>query len=227
VKVCPTCKRKLAENAPICPGCGHDFVADKIKKAAETGRAIVLLAVVLGLLGLVLLSPGVIINTIRGRYKHRSRSFLVTAITDWQTWIISLPLSIPAIFMLVHVSGEISSQQAQISNAAAEHGDAQDNVSSPSSEVQPATPAQVSMPLTPFESSSSQLLYSVVGVSGGDFLNVHSGPGSTNGVTARLPNGYSGISIIGPPVMNDTTEWVDIEFGGGSGWVNRAYLKAD
>jgi hypothetical protein len=87
--------------------------------------------------------------------------------------------------------------------------------------------AESTPPLTPFESASAQLLYSVVGVAPGDALNVHSEPGSTNSITARLRNGYSGITIIGAPVMNDTTEWVNINFRGGSGWVNRAYLKAD
>jgi len=82
-------------------------------------------------------------------------------------------------------------------------------------------------PLTPFEQAPTQLLYSVVGVAAGDTLNVHSGAASSNSITARLPNGYSGITIIGASVMNNTTEWVNISFRDGSGWVNKVYLKAD
>ena len=94
-------------------------------------------------------------------------------------------------------------------------------------EVRPAIPvAESTVPLTPFQSSPAQQLYFVGGVAADDTLNVHSGPGSNKSITARLPNGYEGITIIGASVMNDTTEWVNISSKDGSGWVNKQYLNA-
>ena len=93
--------------------------------------------------------------------------------------------------------------------------------STPPIVIPPATPG------TPSLSSPAQPWYSVAGVSSGDTLNVHSGPNSTSEITARLPNGYNKLTIVGDPVMNANTAWVNIIFGDGSGWVNRAYLSAE
>ena len=87
-------------------------------------------------------------------------------------------------------------------------------------------------PLVPFlsepvEAAPMQLSYSVVGVARGDTLNVRNGPSAKHGITAKLPNGYTKIRIVGAPVMNDTTEWVKISFGAQSGWVGKQYLEAE
>ena len=72
-----------------------------------------------------------------------------------------------------------------------------------------------------------ETLYLVVGVARGDFLNVHSRASASSAVVARLPNGYDGVQIVGEPVMNDTTQWVQVHFGDHTGWVSRVYLKPD
>lgn len=68
--------------------------------------------------------------------------------------------------------------------------------------------------------------YAVTGIAKNDALNVHGGPGSNYEVIAKLPNGYQGVQIVGASVMNGTTEWVQINFKNQSGWVTKAYLKA-
>jgi uncharacterized protein YraI len=67
----------------------------------------------------------------------------------------------------------------------------------------------------------------VIGIAAGDTLNVRNGPSAANGVTIQLPNGYGGITVVDSPVMNNGTEWVNIRFRDGSGWVNRQYLRAN
>jgi hypothetical protein len=95
-------------------------------------------------------------------------------------------------------------------------------------EIQRAVPvAEPRAPLTPFYQSSAGQTFSVVGIAAGDTLNVRNGPSAANGVTIQLPNGYGGITIIGSPVMNDSTEWVNTRFRDGSGWVNSQYLRVD
>jgi len=74
---------------------------------------------------------------------------------------------------------------------------------------------------------AQQIVYTVVGVSNGDLLNVHSEPSSSSSITAKLPNGYANVRIIGASVMNDTTEWVNISCEAGSGWVNKQYLETE
>lgn len=98
-----------------------------------------------------------------------------------------------------------------------------------SQSVDQSTPPIIAspVPLAPFLSSPTQASYSVVGIPSGDALNVHSGPASTSAITARLPNGYDKITIVGDPIMNDTTAWVNIAFRDSSGWVNKAYLGAE
>jgi hypothetical protein len=80
---------------------------------------------------------------------------------------------------------------------------------------------------SPKNGSSPGALYSVVGVARGDALNVRSRPGANHEIVARLPNGYSGLRIVGVPVMNGTTEWVQIAFGNRTGWVTKLYLQPE
>jgi hypothetical protein len=95
-------------------------------------------------------------------------------------------------------------------------------------EIQRAVPvAAPTAPLTPFYQSSTGQTFSVIGIAAGDTLNVRNGPSAANGVTIQLPNGYGGITVVDSPVMNNGTEWVNIRFRDGSGWVNRQYLRAD
>ena len=69
--------------------------------------------------------------------------------------------------------------------------------------------------------------YVVTGIAVGDTLNVRTGPGVNNEISARLPNGYRDIQIVGAPVLNGTTPWVQIRFGERTGWVTRSFLKPE
>ena len=350
---CPTCNRKLANNAKVCPSCQHDFVADRRQKALVAAILGLIFAAVAAIIGLVLLSPGIIINTIRGRYRNRTRGLLSSALRDWQTWLISLPFAIPVIVVTINSWNEISAErtareqhlahvieQSQTesrelaliipavdrsyfpsptevvitdvsmkSKYSPEYGEyspassvpppvvffrdlpqfraeetntvqkfylinfdeqwvlrfenaskrdkvlrtlseavnawrgrfpeavkskdtprhlaAGDNEQVASTEIRRPVPV-LDQSQPPANQRAAEIqFYSVVGVATGDTLNVRSGPGGNNAVTARLPNGYRGIRVIGASVMNDTTEWVPISFETQSGWVRKQYLQAE
>ena len=98
-------------------------------------------------------------------------------------------------------------------------------------EVRQALPARSGNEPAPHEESlplaspATGQSYVVAGVAAGDTLNVRSGPGANHEVVARLPGGYRNIQIIGAPVLNGTTPWVQIKFGERTGWVTRPYLR--
>jgi len=69
--------------------------------------------------------------------------------------------------------------------------------------------------------------YSVTGIESRDTLNVRFGPGTNYDILARLPNGAGRIRVVGEPIMNDATEWVQIAFGDRTGWVAKVHLKAE
>ena len=69
--------------------------------------------------------------------------------------------------------------------------------------------------------------FTVQGVASGDTLSVRAGPGVNFSNVYNLRNGSSGIEIIGDPVRNEETEWVQIQFNEQQGWVRKKYLKAD
>ena len=96
--------------------------------------------------------------------------------------------------------------------------------------VRQAAPVTAATPLTAPAAptpAAVPVLYEVTGIAAGDTLNVRSGPGANNEVIARLPNGYRDIQIIGAPVLNGTTPWVQIKFGERTGWVTRPYLRPE
>lgn len=327
------CGRKVSYNAKVCPGCGHDFVQAK-KDSEEFQDAVISLlawiiegAASLGikamkLVGLALISPGIVINIKRERYNGITSGLISYALKDWQTWIIALPFAISVILMVNNSLNELSVPKAAKSAAivkktvdqsnlsqidvhydplaamrTAEQSKAKDreisdgalietpsaapvtdlppanNTSAPSStEIAPPTESQEAKPtlesptVNPFpavvsavrdlfkspptptvdpfpaaprpriiapapnenrKATDAQIYYSVTGVTRGDTLNVRSGPGTNNSVTAKLSNGDTKIQISGLSVMNDTTEWVHITFGEKSGWVRKQYLKAE
>ena len=305
------CGRKVSYNAKVCPGCGHDFVQAK-KDSEEFWDAVISLlawiiegAASLGikamkLVGLALISPGIVINIKRERYNGITSGLISYALKDWQTWIIALPFAISVILMVNNSLNELSVPKAAKSAAivkktvdqsnlsqidvhydplgamrTAEQSKAKDreisdgalietpsaapvtdlppanNTSAPSStEIVPPTESQEAKPtlesptVNPFpaalrpriiaaapaenrKATDAQIYYSVTGLTRGDTLNVRSGPGTNNSVTAKLSNGDTKIQISGVPVMNDTTEWVHITFGEKSGWVRKQYLKAE
>ena len=89
--------------------------------------------------------------------------------------------------------------------------------------VSDAPPATLLAP-TP---ASTPVLYEVTGIAAGDTLNVRSGPGVNNEITVRLPNAYRNIQIVGLPVFNGNTPWVQIKFGERTGWVTKSFLKPE
>jgi hypothetical protein len=103
----------------------------------------------------------------------------------------------------------------------------------PTPEVRLAIPMRDSIAPSPPQAEASStpspiaLSYSVVGVTDGDTLNVRSGPGVSNHIIARLPNGTTHIGVIGTSVMNRTTEWVPIQVGGRTGWVTKQHLQRE
>lgn len=79
----------------------------------------------------------------------------------------------------------------------------------------------------PVQSEAGEPLHSVVGINVGDTLNVRLGAGANYEVVARLPNGASRLRIVGEPIMNGSTEWVQIVFGDRTGWVVKSYLRPE
>ena len=98
-------------------------------------------------------------------------------------------------------------------------------------EIRRATPIENTAAMTPLVSpstaESTERLYLVIGIAKGDTLNVRSGPGANNKITAQLPAGFTGIRVVGQPVMNGSTEWVSITFGDRAGWVTKQYLQSE
>jgi hypothetical protein len=87
---------------------------------------------------------------------------------------------------------------------------------------------QSQLPVNPSQSVlPKQTFYSVTNIAQHDTLNVRSGPGVSNDLVARLPNNFSGIRILGEPILNGTTEWVQIVFDNRTGWVVKSYLKPE
>jgi hypothetical protein len=91
--------------------------------------------------------------------------------------------------------------------------------------------AAIQQPQSPVDPSQSvlpkQTFYSVTNIAQDDTLNVRSGPGVSYDLVARLPNNSSGIRILGEPVLNGMTEWVQIVFDNRTGWVVKSYLKPE
>jgi hypothetical protein len=94
------------------------------------------------------------------------------------------------------------------------------------SDAQPAL-SPLSLPGLPVNAGVEESWYSVTGIESGDTLNVRLGAGSNYDIVARLPNGAGRIRIVGEPLMNGVTEWVQIAFGDRTGWVAKHYLKVE
>ncbi len=78
---------------------------------------------------------------------------------------------------------------------------------------------------TPAPTRDTSVTYRVVYVAADDLLNVRSGPGVTNPVLTTLSPGASGVNLnAGTATAVGTAQWVAIQAGGVSGWVNDAYL---
>ncbi len=99
---CPKCSHRVSETADRCPECGEDFAARRRQEAAGHALGFALLLLLLAAAGLMILSPGIVVNVLRGRYGNRSGNIIWTAMRDWQTWIISLPIAVAVFLGLKH-----------------------------------------------------------------------------------------------------------------------------
>lgn len=105
---CPYCQRKLAPNAQFCPSCQYDFAGARQKEAHQRVIGFILIAVAAAVALFIVLLPAIIINTCRGRYKHRSGNLVMAAIRDWQTWAIGLPIA-AVVLIVLNVAGAFGS----------------------------------------------------------------------------------------------------------------------
>jgi hypothetical protein len=220
---CPACRRLVASNAPACPNCGHDFAKERHQQAVAYGVIAVILVVALAVAAFLILLPGILINTVRGRYKNRERNLVLQSIRDPQTWLISLPIA-AITFLLLHalaVFGPAPKSSSSTGSAPTSYPTAETDV--PTVVTPPPRSADVYATAVP-AASAIDLSYTVAGVAASDALNVRSGPDARYPITERLSNGLGGIHVLGAPVINGTTVWVKISRGGRPGWVNKAYL---
>ena len=102
MRTCPTCHRKVSETAMSCPGCGEDFVELRKREADATKIGIILfiVGVILAAVVLLILSPGIVVNLIMGRFKNDPQGFLWASVLDAQTWIVSLSVWVFLLCML-------------------------------------------------------------------------------------------------------------------------------
>lgn len=239
---CPTCNRRLANNARRCPSCQRDLAEDRRRQAASLEIVVIGVFAMAKIFGLLMLMPGIIVNGLRGRYKDGTRGLIPAAIRDWQTWLISMPLIIPVVVFLLNVRDgkkstliapeTVTSVQLRGQSRIREMNDSKmvNSKDDKSSEIPLAIPvAKVVQANETILKKFTEIpvSYVVVGIATNDTLNVRSGPGANNELIDKLPNGYSNIRITGASVMNGTNEWVPIAFGNRSGWVGKQFLKSN
>ena len=105
---CPKCSQRVSETADYCPGCGEDFAARRRHEAVGHVLGLALMVVISVIVGIAILSPGIIINVLRGRYRNCSGNLLWASARDWQTWLISLPIA-GAVFAALKLAAAFSS----------------------------------------------------------------------------------------------------------------------
>jgi uncharacterized protein YgiM (DUF1202 family) len=156
---------------------------------------------------------------------------LVACALDWQTYAISFPVWI-LFFISLGVLGAFNTSNSPSSRnptAAQQIRRALPVTSEAAGKTYPGEEAD--NPYVPYARVAPlprppDGLYSVFGISTGDRLNVSAGPSSQYPVVAALPNGFSRLRVVGPTVINGSTEWVKITFGSQTGWVSKQYLEA-
>ena len=82
-------------------------VSEIIGDVLGTVFVVILFVTVLAGAVLLVLSPGIIINWMRGRYKGRPEGVIKASVRDWQTWLISLPIA-ATVFFVLNISGVFS-----------------------------------------------------------------------------------------------------------------------
>lgn len=73
-------------------------------------------------------------------------------------------------------------------------------------------------------SSATERKYAIVGVASNDVLNVREKPDAGSKKVYSYAPSSKGIRLTGEHVEKGGTPWVEVQFDGGKGWVNRLYL---
>lgn len=169
-------------------------------------------------INLPMLVPGSVIGRTTDRNTESQRSGSWASTQAGRTWLILFLIAAIVVFIL-SVWGVFHGHPSVVNTQRALP--VTEDLSVP-------TAAPSSEPMaTPSPPPTARVFYLVVGIAPGDALNVRIGPGTRYATIARLSNGFSGIGIVGEPVVNDATEWVKIAFREETGWVNKLYLRAE
>ncbi len=75
--------------------------------------------------------------------------------------------------------------------------------------------------------SAAMQIYKVINVESGGYLNMRSGPGTTNSVVTKLPANGDGIVATGEEKKVGSVTWAKVYWHGKGGWISKSYLKAD
>ncbi len=78
--------------------------------------------------------------------------------------------------------------------------------------------------VSPAQAAVQVKVYSVTGVTAGQFLNVRSGPGTNNPVVFRIPANGTGVVATGEEKKVGNSVWVKVYWAGKGGWVSKTYL---
>jgi len=87
-----------------------------------------------------------------------------------------------------------------------------------------AAPTAVPAPVVTQLAGESPAVYKVTGIATGSALNVRQSAGTTNPLLGTLGGDATGIAGTGRRVSVDGSEWREIKFKDGSGWVFAGYL---
>ena len=89
---CPECGRSISSTAKTCPSCrGNLAILKKLELKKQSAALVIILIAAAGIASLfVLLSPGLLMNWMSGRFDNDSNGFFLASAQDWITWTVSL-----------------------------------------------------------------------------------------------------------------------------------------
>jgi len=87
-----------------------------------------------------------------------------------------------------------------------------------------APPAAAAAPVVQELSSQSPSVYRITGITAGSSVNVRQSAGTANALIGTIPSNAVGIAGTGRRVLVDGSEWREIQFRDGTGWVFGGYL---
>ncbi len=69
-------------------------------------------------------------------------------------------------------------------------------------------------------------VYSVTGVTLGQFLNMRSAPGTSSSIVTKIPADSTGVVATGEEKKLGAVTWAKVYWAGKGGWVSKVYLKS-